>query len=47
MKLLEDGASVSGVKEDGGSGRLDARRAAGDGKGEAALDRVEVGVLDE
>ena len=47
VKLLEDGASTRCVKEGGDAGRLDARRAAGDGKGEATLDGVEVGVFGE
>jgi hypothetical protein len=47
VKLLEDGASARYVKEGGDAGRLDARRAAGEGKGEATLDLVDVGVLGE
>jgi hypothetical protein len=47
MELLEDGAPVRGVEEGRGSSSLDARRAAGDSKGEAALGGVEVGILSE
>ena len=47
MEPLEDSAPARGVEEGGGSGSLDARRAAGDSKGEAALDGVEVGILGE
>ncbi len=47
VKLLEDCASARGVMEGRDAGRLDARPAAGDGKAEAVLDGVEVGVLGE
>jgi hypothetical protein len=47
MELLEDSAPARSVEEGGGSGSLDARRAAGDSKSEAALDGVEVGVFGE
>ena len=47
VKLLEDGAAARSIEKGGDVRRLNARRAAGNGEGEAVLDGIEMGVLRE
>ena len=47
VEFLEDGATVCRVEKGRDAGGLGTIRASGDGEGEAALSRVEMGILRE